>query len=295
MSAPPDHFDFRILSDSLDDLLTAMENQLDREVRRLPGGDSVLYFLPTFRVAKFMYRTIRYICADTPEDPARLPEYALSIPPLNRSILDIVMNTAFILEDLQPRLNWFVKSGWASQRMEFDRTMADFGDRPLWREWLEQVFSAPLEIGRRHLSLTAEELANPRLVPRWPNPGKMPRFGLAADAEPSPLRRLLAKLNDFFYIDLSQQDHMSFSGVIKRARFFAEPQIPDREQQLASYRGEQVFLAVTLVLLLASLFDEYFRMGLTDRIRYLWTLIRPYSDPADLLYDIRFAAPLFPR
>src|SRR5215470_12103634 len=101
-----------LILEPLDSLLAALENKLEREwPKRLAGirGAHELFLL-TLRTAATTYRSVRYLTADTPPDPARRLEYCISVPPLNRTILDNLFSTIFILEDLPARCEWYFKA-----------------------------------------------------------------------------------------------------------------------------------------------------------------------------------------
>jgi len=84
-------------------------------------------------------RTIRWISADKPRDPKRKLEYALSVPPLNRTILDGVFTVIFLLEDLPTRCEWYHKSGWGESKLALDRYTHEYGNLPEWRLWLDEL------------------------------------------------------------------------------------------------------------------------------------------------------------
>lgn len=61
-----------------------------REMGRIEGARP--YFQGTVQLAAFTYQSIRFLCADKPENPARKLEFAVAVPPLARTILDSVFN-----------------------------------------------------------------------------------------------------------------------------------------------------------------------------------------------------------
>jgi tetratricopeptide (TPR) repeat protein len=90
MSQEPPSLHFSVIEQPLDSLLSALENKIEREwpprFRNIQGVQHL--FLLTLKTANVTYRSVRFLCADTPCDPARRVEYSISVAPLNRRILD---------------------------------------------------------------------------------------------------------------------------------------------------------------------------------------------------------------
>ncbi len=289
------HLDFGVISADLDELLTALENKLERDASRTDFL-ALSYFVPCAKIVRNTWKTIQYFCSDKPADLSRKREFALSAAPLNRSTLDMIFNAVFVLEDVEARFPWFAKAGWRELKIDDQRLRADFGDVRGWSDWLDAVYRPMIESGIKTLGLTPEEIADPRSITPWPNPGAMPVFGIKKD-EPLPhARRLLLRLNEIFYADLSQQAHSSFLGLVKRGSYFAASGATDekRDAILEGLRQEQIFTGLTLLFLFASVLDEAFNLGLDAKIRYLWTLVGEQEERTNLVYRIRYEGPLFP-
>src|SRR5690348_10692932 len=82
--------------------LEALGNRLEREwpatIPEPPGSATLLRTLVL--ASGNTWRTVRYVCADLPKDPARKIEYALALVPLARVILEAVFTVVFLFEDL---------------------------------------------------------------------------------------------------------------------------------------------------------------------------------------------------
>jgi hypothetical protein len=100
--------DFKVIERPIDSLLAAAANKIERacpvELSRVPWAQPL--FLVAVRVATVTYRTVRLICANIPKDRASPVEYSISVPPLNRFMLDIIFTLMFILEDPGQRCSW---------------------------------------------------------------------------------------------------------------------------------------------------------------------------------------------
>lgn len=282
-----------VITEPLDSLLAALENKLEREwparFAKVPGAREL--FLLTLRTANATYRSVRYLAAETPPDPNRRLEYCVSIPPLNRTVLDNLFTTVFILEDLPARCEWYFKADWRETRLELERHRKEYGHLPEWQDWLVRL-AAYSDAGINIVGITSAEVAAPGAIVRWPNPGSMVNHGINPSLPLSPTRAFLKYLNDWFYADLSQQAHLGGSGLAKRAGALINDyrRNLDTEQALITYRKAQVGQTITLVLSLASELEAYFGFGLAERARYLWGVMTPYITVGKEIFEKRYAS-----
>ena len=274
----------------MDTLLAATTNKIEREwppSLNVPFGRE--FFHGTMEVAINTYKTVRWICADKPKDLSRRVEYSLSVPPLNRTILDSLFNVVFMLEDLSSRCSWFCKSGWREEKERLNRYQAQYSGLPDWKKWLD-MYVTQIEMGKKLFGITPQEEATPSIIKFWPNPGKMPRYGISG-ADPLPIaREFLAYMNDWFYRDLSAQSHLSLPGLTMRAAGLIKLARKDEdvEEALSKVKSDQVSTTLTLLLALVSEIDSYFNFGLAERAIYLWTVINAYSLATREVYYKRY-------
>lgn len=295
------HLNFAVLRDQLEKLFTTVENLLEREVpKKLPKAPSIgPYLLLVFRLNRQTFDAIRYLCANKTEPGESLPrpEFGLAVPPLNRVILDTSMTLTFLFEEPDARMEWFAKAGWREMRLEADQMKADFGQLPKWKAYLEETYEPFLKEMASQIGISEEEAADARTrIKYWPNPGKMVKHGIKEGAPMPASRRFLSRLDKALYGAVSQESHLSPLGVAKRGAYVADMHELDsdaRRERLRGYVSDQVFMAITLMLLLSSILDERFELGLEDRIRDPWDMLAEYWDPAKLLLEVRYEAPLF--
>jgi len=282
---------FEVIAEPLDSLLKALANKIDREwpahLAEVLGAREL--FLLTLQTADVTCRSIRWLCADKPVDPLRIPEFCISVPPLNRTILDSVFTAVFLLEDLPERCNWYHKASWREMRLELDRYRAQYGKLDSWQEWFTR--SAEMcTLGARIFQISAAELADPASIPKWPNPGKMIRYGTNPELPVPATRKFMKYLNDWFYADLSQQAHLGGAGIMKRSvALLYHRDDPERAEALLKNKRAWVGQTVVLLLALASELEAYFEFGLRERIRYLWTIMAGAIVIAQELYETRYA------
>ena len=280
-----------VITEPLDSVISALGYKIEREwptrFAHIQGARELI--LLTLRIADVTSRSIRYLSAEKPPDPARMPEYSLSVPPLNRTILDNLFTVLFVLEDLPGRCAWYHKAAWREERLEYDRYVAEYGHLPEWQEWLGRL-KAHLDFGVSFIGISREEVANPSKMRSWPNAGAMPSYALSPKASVPPGRSFMKYLNDWFYKDLSQQAHLGGTGLMKRASVLLHDRHdPERERALKKNQYFWWGQTITLTLALASELEAYFDFGLRERLRYLWGLVVPVVVVAKEVYDKRYA------
>jgi hypothetical protein len=292
MSPDPVDLEASVITKPLDSLIGALGNKIDREwpknLSHIWGAREL--FLLTLRTADVTSRSIRYLCAEKPPDPARRLEYCLSAPPLNRTILDNLFTVLFVSEDIPTRCAWYHKAAWREERLELERYRSEYGHLPEWQEWLDRMADHS-DLGIEILAVPPGEVSDPSKMTRWPNPGAMIRYGISAGSPLPPTRTFMKYLNDWFYADLSQQAHLGGAGLMKRATaLLYEPNDTERQRALTRNKYAWVGQTITLTLALATELEAHLRFGLSGRISYLWGLTAPVIVIAKEVYDERYAA-----
>jgi hypothetical protein len=97
-------------------------------------------------------------------------------------------------------------------------------------------------------------------------------------------------LNDYFYIDLSQQAHLGGWGMTKRGGFLIDEirNLPGTEAQIKKYRYGQIAQSVALVLALASEIEMHFNFGLRQQTLFVWNLAAPVIVVVNEVYQKRY-------
>lgn len=284
--------DFEVLVTPLDSFLSALEHKVEREwpERFVKEAGARELILLTLRAAIATYRSVRWLCADKPPDPHRRLEYAISVPPLNRTILDNLFTVLFVMEDPSTRCKWYFRADWRETRLELNRYKNEYGHLPEWRDWLKRLEEYS-DVGIAIVGLTPAEVASPDKITRWPNPGAMVTYGISSKAPLPPNRAFLKYLNDWFYADLSQQSHLGGSGLMKRAGALINDyrRNPRTEENLRRYKISQVGQTLSLILALGSELEAHFGFGLRERAQYVWVLMAPYIAVAKELFVKRYA------
>lgn len=291
MNEEPANLDASVITEPLDSMLTALANKIEREwpanLAYILGAREL--FLLTLRTADVTCRSIRWLCADKPPDPNRIPEYCLSLPPLNRTILDNLLTVIFLLEDLPARCVWYHKAAWRDSRLELDRFRAEYGHLPEWRDWLGRL-TEWTNFGITLFGVSPEEVAAPSRMDRWPNPGAMVKYRLKPDAPLPPTRAFMKYLNDWFYAELSQQAHLGGAGLMKRASaLMFDRTDPERLRALTKNKWSWLGQTFAMMLALASELEASFHFGLRERLNYLWGLETSVIVVAKEMHEKRYA------
>jgi hypothetical protein len=289
--AEPKSIDFKVIGEPLNRLLTAVGNKLSREwpikYQTVTGGREL--FVMNIRAAQIAFLSSLYLCGDTPSDPRRKADFCVSLPPINRATLDILFTLLFILEDVPSRCEWYHQAGWREARLELDRHVVEYGQLPEWRDWLSELTKF-VNDGPHLAKLTPHQMSNPSSLRSWLTPGAMCNYEVCPGSPLSPMRAFMKYLNDFFYIDLSQQTHLAAWGMVKRTGFLLDEvkSIPSTEAQVKKYRYFQIAQTVAFVLAVASEVEAHFNFGLRQEALFLWGVAGPSIVVVDEMYQKRY-------
>jgi hypothetical protein len=287
----PKSIEFSVIGEPLIKLLVALGNKLSREwpakYQDVTGAREL--FVMHLRIAHLTYRSALYLGGDIPADERRLPEFCVSLPVLNRAILDGLFTVLFILEDVPNRNAWFRESDWRESRLEMERYVTEYGNLPEWKSYLEDL-SKVCEMGLALTNLSPVQTANPRTLRSWPNPGAMVSHGVSSNVSLPPVQAFMKYLNDFFYADLSQQAKLGGTGMSKRGAFLLDEirSLPGTASQIKKYRYSQIGQSVALVLALASEIEAHFRFGLRQDALFVWNVAAPVIVVVKEMYDKRY-------
>lgn len=290
-SVPADkRLDFAVIREPLEKLATAVilnvERALPAKITQIPGAPVLLLLLA--KVAETTFSTIRYFCAEKPQDPARRISFASSAPPLLRTLLDEIYTVIFIGEDIPARVQWYYKAGWRELREEYERHIQRYAGKPEWDAWLT-TYGKFLDTVQAEWGITAQEAANLTGIPRWPTPARM----IASKTLGSEAQAFLEYARDWFYREFSQEDHLSLPGLIRRgSTFLRSPDEPRTENTWKKLRSDWATYAVVLFLAFLTEIVLFCGFDLRDRCSYLWGILMEYSPMAAEVYEARYEAKL---
>lgn len=290
----PKPIDFAVIGEPLNKLLIATGNKLSREwppkYQNVTGAREL--FVIHLRIAHMTYLSALYLGGETlPSDVGRPVEICVTLPVLNRAILDSLFTLLFIMQDVPDRCAWFRESDWKESRLELDRYTSEYGSLPGWKSYLEDL-SRACDMGFALTKLSPAQAANPKGLRSWPNPGAMVSRGVSPNDPASPLQAFMKYLDDFFYADLSQQAKLGGWGIVKRGTPLLDEirVLPNMESQIRRFRYGHMGQSVALVLALVSEIEAHFNFGLRQNVPYAWGVAAAAIVVAEEMYQKRYKA-----
>jgi hypothetical protein len=302
MSRPkPTTLDLSPLRDLFRELPTAIINRIKRErfrelIASHEGIPDTLRMI--VKVSEAAWGSIRFLCTDLGDVPARKVEFCTAVPPLTRSLLDSLFSLIFIFDDPTPNMRWFLASGWKDLKRHHERLLARHGADPAWAAWLKMHEEKVRFIAQR-AAITPDEEAGKIEVDWWPIPGAMVKVKASKGRKLVPWRDLkrrefLAHMNERYYGQLSADSHVSYTGLDFRGHLFLEgPEIEDesddeRVDRFDVFRSNVVMQSMALY---AALFSEVVgQLKLpyeANRLRFFWNHCKDYPNVKEL-YDLRY-------
>jgi hypothetical protein len=277
----------------LADSCHAITNRLDREwPATLPEPHMARVVLRALVLAAGnAFATIRYVCAEHPEDNSRKIEYSLTLPPLSRVILEGIFTTIFLFDDLQNRVGWFVRAGWRDNREEYELLKDTFGADPQWKSYLGE-FEKMTDRLADDIGVSIEARNNPsEVVDWWPTPGRMIR----TDGIDPARRRRMEYLNTWFYGQLSSSAHLKWPGLVRSAAALLERNHDENIRALLRKSRSDV-VAVSAVMLVALLSEIEVELGYghAEQLMYVWTVLADTFGFARSLYESHYRSRLRP-
>lgn len=275
------------------EILATILNVVDRDLRpelEARAKGTTTWLLTHVRVAQETFEAVERLATQAKAQSVRL-QAAVTVPPLARVIVDSLFSVTFVFENPAERLPWFWKSTWREIHNELEELTADHGTDPVWQPSLT-LLATERDAWRDLLAahgtpLTAAQLANPRGIDYWPNPGKMP--SLSRD----PVRKAsLDYLRLKFYGGLSAASHLSGTGILAQGGAFLRDMPDDTHRK---YFSDQVLYAMTgLFALVSEIAIEVIRdPALARRVLGLWQTENLWGTATET-YDRCFKARLDP-
>ena len=265
-------------------LVNRLERERGRELRNMHDGLATLLKL-TIRVSHVTWDSIRFLCTTSGDSPGRRQEFATAVPPLSRTILDSLFTVIFIFDDPVRNAAQYFKSGWRESHEDHLRLCHRHGTDPEWRHWLPRHARKVRGLGK-DAGITATEKRNPRIVDRWPNPGRM-----ASQTKDARRRAFLQFLSDWFYKQLSRDAHLSYQGLVHRASHLSDPARSDiGRERLQLYKWEVILTSICMYTALLSEIAGQFGFDYEGRrLHDAWKVLGKWPDAADL-YKERYQA-----
>jgi len=278
--------DYNPIKRPLEEIAIAVANRLERE--RHAEMSTYHAALPTtvkltIRVTTLTWDSVRFLCAQHPVVHSRREEFAISVPPLARTILDSLLTLLYIFDRPADNARWYVASGWRELSERHVLLVQKHGADPDWTEWLKG-HAAMVTGWESDALLSPGEKANPKLVKYWPTPGKM--VGQNPEvAMKDPARLAFGRyLNDWFYRHLSGESHLSLSGLASRGGLLVDGGDRDeRARVMTRYHSHVIFTTLSVYVAFLSELAGQFKLELESaRLRAVWNHIRQWPEAMEL-------------
>lgn len=290
--------DYSLIQDPLEKLCVATSNLLEREwdERYRKVNSARVIFFQSFRIAFNTYATIFFIIADEPM-PERRPVFALSLPPLVRSLFEQLIAFIFLIQDIPTHIPWLLKTGYNEYRIQLDHIQKYHGTKDKWKPYIQEL-KDQLVLQEATGVMSTAEIKNPSQIGRWPTPGKMLQKLEKLPNTSQQTLEYIAYLNSWLYRELSGQTHLNLSGILQRGvyfsteeakRFFGNNWEEERAEKLEEYKQNQIWLAIVLMLSIVSEIEAHFHFGRNEKARYLWAILIEYSDIALDFWEARYS------
>jgi hypothetical protein len=282
--AEPFQVEGKVIIEPLNTLLVAVGNKIDREwPPAIPCHDSSPTYLRGFvAIARNVFQTMLYFCRDA--SPKLV--YAKSAAPLARVVLEALFSVTFLLEDLPGRTAWFEKAGWRAMLEDLQRYRSAYGSDPAFSEYIGRL-EKHIENGKTFFRLTADEIANPTTIDRWPLPSRMKKHTTNPD-----LAAHFQYLEDWYYGNLSQDAHVSWLGFVRHTAGMLDLVDRDLTDDLQREKLRVVSMTCTLLLALVSEIEMNLKFGLAGRVKVLWGITNEASLMSRELHARRFEGKL---
>lgn len=304
-------FPYKLIRGPLNQLVTTTRNLLERQWPARYAGlkDSQTVLMQYVGLAVTHFRTVSFVCADVDDGAMRSPLFALSIPPVNRAILEIIFSVLYLLEDLPEhtkfyyRAAWRAEQEWLKQHQEHYQKRYGGKGKPRWDAYIANRAEMLAKM-EGVLGITPSEKADLNRISRWPKMGQLRK---RLKNSPATLS-FLEYLDDWFYNSLSSHSHgepmgvgemgLHFLGIDELKMISGEDRdgVERRlDEKIVQFRTTQVWMAVTLLLSLISEIRVHFGYDLLENnLRFVWTAINGYSEISREVYEERYESLLAP-
>lgn len=289
--------DYKLVQDTLEKLMEATANLLEREwpqAYRQIDSSRVVFF-HSLRIAINTFNTIMFIVADD-DYIARRKVYALSLPPLVRTLFEQLIAFIFLIQDIPTYIPWLFRTGYNEDRIQLAHVQRYHGADATWNEYVDHLKK---KIAEEEASgyLSPQEIKTPDMIGRWPTPGRMYKRLVKDGKASQDTLDFIEYINDWLYRELSGQTHLNVSGFSLRGIHFGIEEAKlvfgsdweeKRKEALEVYRQKQIWLAMVLMLAIVSEIEGHFHFGRNEKARYLWTIFNKHSDISLDFWESRY-------
>lgn len=269
-----ENFDFNIIKNEFDEILTATADHLDRS---WPAkyGDAFTHGGQFTLKSMFGLATINYgasIALYLISEERRLNIY-LAMPAVNRALLESFFSIVFLLDDFQENHKLFIRNSWREKAEQLAGYREFFSGIPKWDDYMaeEEVrVQKYAESVDRMVGLDSAHRQNPNNMQRLPRVSKIVGY-LRSRRQDVWLYSYFERIH---YVPLSHFVHSQPSGIIATGNI----QKNGNKSNPKKFVTDQQWIAISLMLSIVSELELHFHFGLNAKLSYVWEVARHYSD-----------------
>jgi len=269
------NIDFELIKKPLVKLYPDMEDKIRRnfpdELCYLKGYKEfiAMSFMSSFNT----FKVILELSRDSRKDDEI--KYSLCVPVLARNILHGLFNVIYIIDKPDERVREFYLCGLADEYKKYQRNVDRYLNIPNQKVWLDQINRK-----RNTFGFSWDEIKEQS---RWSSTRAM----LKKIRNPEK-RRSAEYLYEWFYNDLSKDDHLTWSGLVKG--FPLIKTLNDNEKNIINKdKSGNIISSVIFLLSLLSEIQIAFKFNMNQDLRYIWTILNEVSGDSREIYRMRYS------
>ena len=269
----PPTFDFQEVNRPLRQVCDNMLAVLDRLGRRAPEPHAFTLLLKHLLAANLAtHKATIALLVHKPPFPAQ-------VAMLTRSIFDSIFTVCALAHDPERYARRYQRAGYREVWEELRGNAARYGKAPGSADYLAEGRRFLASYGAE-LGLSADEMADPKRLPKWPTPGKMLNQISFSDHD----RVFLTDLLDGRYGVLSASSHVHWTGLAAAvvAASGGAQWLPGKDV------SDAALASLLFLLMLASEVERINRYGYNDDLNKIWTTLLTHAPEVQRYYEMRY-------
>jgi hypothetical protein len=281
----------KIIQEPLNGILRNVDMDLLRRIRTQTSNQSdenrqLTLLLVMLRHAINAYQAVAFLLSDIDQHPRRLPRFAVTLPPINRQIVDLWFSLVYMMDDFVPRSLAFELCSWREHVEQIQIARAKRAHDPEWEGWFEDMNQLK-ELMEASLPITDAMKANPSSIPYWYSPTSLVK-------QVSECQSFLQFLNELLYHKISNEAHLKPAGLLVGAGILLADIAPQEISERITGRTVDQYTYMNLFQLLVPLvgivseIELYCRLGNQEQLAKVWKLMADNNPDAKDVFEARY-------
>lgn len=291
-NTPLEVIDVRLIQTPLEGLIRNCDGDLERYLKQVEQTDDrdevvrITLLLIALRFAVNSYRAVCFLFSDTDNNPKRLNEFVVTVPPIIRQLIDLWCSLIYILDDFAVRVDEFECCAWLEVSQHIKKMKERYGPAPERQEWYDNMEELKLMLEKRvpeHLK------SDPSQIAYWPTPSKV----IKKQTRSQPF---LEFIHTWLYDDTSAEAHLKPGGLLAAGSFLLKDRASDAiKQQIDTrtfheYKARRFCLTILPLLGIISEIETFGNFKNKQQATKVWTLLGAYNPDAKDAYEKRYQA-----